>query len=115
MKHILKFNDDKDEILNISESFSDGFSIPCTFYVHEHSNNRYDVYFNFKKKWGLDISEFNQRKKSFENRINSIGYEISYRTTLGINNSLKIFSQFEKIEGVKGINSILIILQKINS
>lgn len=108
MKYIRKF-DDKDEILNISESFAEGFSIPCTFNVYEFDNyKRYDVYFYFLQS-GLYTSEFNQKRKSFETRINALGYEILY-------NNGRIVSQSDPfITFGKQMTSLLVMLQKFYS
>lgn len=109
MKYIRKF-DDKDEITNISESFAEGLSISCGFFIHAYENyKRYDIYFNLKS--ALDASEFDQKRKSFEKRINSIGYEIVYKTESG-----RIVSQSETfITFSRKINSVLAMLNKSSS
>lgn len=81
MKYIRKF-DDKDAIQTICESFVDGISTPCSFYIKKIGNDLgYDIYFNFKQP--IDTSEFNKKKKSFEDRLNNLGYKISYKTVYG--------------------------------
>ncbi len=110
MKYIKKF-DDKDEIINISESFAEGLSIPCTCHVHEYFNyKRCDVSFSLKRGVQLDTSEFNQKRKTFESRINAIGYELLWKRV----DSTRIFLQSDPIEG-KRMNSFLAMLQKVSS
>ena len=111
MKYIKKF-EDKDEIINISESFAEGLSVPCTCHVYEYwSRKEYEIHFMLLgPKSQLDASEFNQKRISFESRINAIGYELLWKRV----DSTRIFLQSDPIEG-KRMNSFLAMLQKVSS
>lgn len=112
MKYIKKFGD-KDEVINISESFAEGLSVPCTCRVYEYwSRKEYEIHFMLLgPKSQLDASEFNQKRISFESRINALGYELLWQRS----DSHRIFLQSDPIETKRMSTIFKAMLRKVSS